>query len=59
MSDRALIVENSGHFEVRCRGCGKLLFKFSKKSVDISTQNIIIIARCPRSGCKLDNKICF
>lgn len=59
MEKEAVIVENGNEFEVRCGGCGRLLFKFSKKYVDISQAGIIIKARCPRNGCKADNKICF
>ena len=57
----AIIIQNRGKKEVRCGKCGKLLFickNFSEKcekSLDKSSQNVIIVARCPRSDCKADN----
>lgn len=57
----AVVIKNRGKCEVRCRKCGKLLFvcKFLsenfEKRLDKSSQNVIIVARCPRSDCKADN----
>ena len=44
--------------EVRCGTCGKLLFVTDgifKNNVDISSQDVIIVARCTRNSCKTDN----
>ena len=56
-SKNAIIVFNNGQYEARCRNCGKLLFTYTKKCVDISKQNVIIVSRCTRSDCKADNVI--
>lgn len=59
----AVVIQSRGKTEVRCAKCGKLLFickNFSKKSekpLDESSQNVIIVARCPRSDCKADNQL--
>lgn len=61
---RAIIVKNdNGIYEARCANCGKLLFNFKKtikngkKSVDKSSQIVIIVSRCTRNSCKTDNEI--
>lgn len=57
---KAIVVENNGIYEVRCRSCGKLLFTFTKNaniSVDKATQNVKIVSRCTRNSCKVDNYI--
>lgn len=61
---RAIIVENDdGKCEVRCANCGKLLFTFCKNqtnrknSVDKTAHFVIIVSRCTRNGCKIDNEI--
>lgn len=62
MKKRAIIIKNKENFEVRCNSCGKLLFTFSIKeheNVDFLKQNVTIVARCTRSGCKTDNLISF
>lgn len=57
----AIITSNSdSQREVRCGHCGKLLFVTDgifKKDVDFSSQNAIIVARCTRSYCKIDNRV--
>lgn len=59
----AIIVETENNYEVRCSNCGKLLFTFknsvdnSVDSVDKTTRNVIIVARCTRSGCRIDNSV--
>lgn len=61
--ERAIIVENNDLYEARCANCGKLLFTFCKnqtnrkKGVDKKTHFVIIVARCTRSSCKVDNEI--
>lgn len=55
---KAIILSDNGRNEVRCCNCGKLLFcveKNSENDVDKTAQNIIIVSRCTRSGCKVDN----
>lgn len=56
--NNSIIIKNGDYNEVRCGNCGKLLFTFEKSnnSVDISSQKVIIVSRCTRSGCKSDNK---
>jgi hypothetical protein len=61
---RAIIVGNdNGICEVRCANCGKLLFTFCKnqtkikRSVDKTAQFVIIVSRCTRNSCKMDNEI--
>ena len=59
MSD-AIITKNGDNYEVRCGICGKLLCivsENSKNDVDLSSLNVIIVARCTRSSCKTDNRI--
>lgn len=57
----AIVIQNRGKYEVRCANCGKLLltYKISKENSDIpvdkSSQNVIIVSRCTRSDCKVDN----
>ena len=57
----AIVIRNHGKYEVRCGKCGRLLFVcklFSNNSefpLDKSSQNVIIVARCPRNDCKTDN----
>ena len=57
----AIIVETEERFEVRCWNCGKLLFTFTNSvdnsvdCVDKTSRNVIIVARCTRSGCRNDN----
>lgn len=57
----AIIIKNRRKSEVRCGKCGKLLFvcnylsENSKKTIDKSAQNVIIVSRCPRNDCKADN----
>lgn len=56
----AIVTNQNNEYEVRCGNCGKLLFVIkenSKKSVDISSLNVIIVARCTRNSCKSDNEI--
>lgn len=61
----AIVIKNRGKHEVRCGKCGKLLFvcKFlsenSEKAIDKSSQNVIIVSRCPRNDCKADNHFCI
>lgn len=57
----AVVIKTQAKWEVRCAKCGKLLFVLKnlsenfEKSLDKTTQNVIIVARCPRSDCKADN----
>ena len=57
----AVVIQTRGKLEIRCAKCGKLLFVckiFSENfelPVDKTTQNAIIVARCPRNDCKADN----
>lgn len=57
----AVVIRTRGKSEVRCGRCGKMLFvcKFlsenSVNPIDKSSQNVIIVARCPRNDCKTDN----
>ena len=48
-------------YEVRCRNCGKLLFKFQKnfdEDVAVCHNHVTIVARCTRTSCtKKDNVI--
>lgn len=59
----AIVKFDHGMYEVRCGNCGKLLFKFEKNvdnfvdSVDNMQQNVIIVARCTRNDCKMDNTL--
>lgn len=61
----AIVIKNRGKCEVRCGKCGKLLFICKNLSesfdnrVDKSSQNGIIVARCPRNDCKSDNLFCL
>jgi len=41
--------------EVRCKNCGKLLFKILKKGIDKRNKCDIIVVRCNR--CSTDNSI--
>lgn len=58
---QAVVIKTHRKSEVRCGKCGKLLFvcKFLsenfEKPLDETTQNVIIVARCPRNDCKTDN----
>lgn len=56
-TQNAIIVDNDGKLEARCRNCGKLLFVFETQNerVDILTRYVKIVSRCARSGCKTDN----
>ena len=57
---KASVIKNTQKQEVRCGICGKLLFvvtENSKKTVDLSQVNVIIVARCTRNSCKADNQI--
>lgn len=58
-SIKAVIIENNGHYEARCGNCGKLLLTFRKlyDTVDKTSQKVIIVSRCTRSDCKVDNEI--
>lgn len=57
----AVVIKTRGKSEVRCGKCGKLLFickylsENFEKPLDKSSQNVIIVARCPRNDCKADN----
>lgn len=59
----AVVIKNRGKSEVRCGKCGKLLFiceiltENFEKRLDESSQNVIIVARCPRNDCKADNSL--
>lgn len=63
MGDRVKAIINdvgNGRKEARCGLCGKLLFRIEcnfEKNVDLSSQDVIIVARCTRSCCKADNKV--
>ena len=50
------MTENKITVEVRCKRCGKLLFKILKQ-FDITKKSDIIISKCNR--CKNDNYIEF
>ena len=60
---KAIIIKNRGRQEVRCANCGKLLFFYEKSvdnvdnSVDNSSRNVTIVARCTRNDCKKDNTL--
>ena len=57
----AVVIKTNQKSEVRCAKCGKLLFVYKNfsenfgKTLDNSSQNVIIVARCPRNSCKADN----
>ena len=55
----AIVIQKDGIVDVRCRNCGKLLFRmvYENFHVDISKHRVIIVSRCTRSSCKMDNKI--
>ena len=62
--ERAIIVkDDNGLCEVRCANCGKLLCTFKKiqkkgkNNVDKSAHSVIIVARCTRNSCKIDNEV--
>lgn len=60
---RAIIIEKDNEIEIRCRNCGKLLFKINLQNkdlrfhVDKTKPYAIIVSRCTRTNCKIDNKI--
>lgn len=53
----ATIVKIDDNFEVRCANCGKLLFKYIEKTIDRRNKNVIIVSRCTRNDCGVDNII--
>lgn len=53
----AKIVKADNNFEVRCANCGKLLFKYIEKTIDRRNKSVIIVSRCTRNDCGVDNII--
>ena len=57
----AIVISNKGKNEVRCAKCGKMLFTYKisedkeDSPVDKTSRNVIIVSRCTRSDCKVDN----
>ena len=57
----AIVISNRGKNEVRCAKCGKMLFTYKIADnngispVDKTSRNVIIVSRCTRSDCKVDN----
>lgn len=59
----AIAIKKENETEVRCRNCGKLLFKVGENGkilnndVDKMKPCVIIVSRCTRNGCKTDNVV--
>ena len=56
----AIILQKNGKIEVRCRNCGKLLFKIENIlniRIDNAENYARIISRCTRNSCKQDNRV--